>query len=291
MQGRTMSEETCGFVFAVTGEKYTALARRAARSLRHVHPEAKVDLFTDIKLDDTVFSEIHMLSDSWFRPKMEALQKSRFDRTIYLDADIMVIAPLEPVFEVLDRFDVAACHNRMQNNSFVLDNHTRPLPPAFSVINGGLLALRRSEPTMAFVRDWEQAVRESNAKKDQPALRELLYDSDLKLCILPPGYNLMTFHELKTWWGMFGAPRVLHAPFLHLRREGPGDPETPFAMEEMVGLIRARRLRALIHADVTLTPDVDDGSRNMYGSLNVAPIRWLRNRVKPIYRRLRYRYR
>lgn len=72
-----------GFVFAATGDICVTLARRAARSLRLVHPGAEIDLFTDVRVDDSVFNQVHRLSESWFRPKMEAVLKSRFERTIF----------------------------------------------------------------------------------------------------------------------------------------------------------------------------------------------------------------
>lgn len=248
-----------GFVFGVTGAVYTDLARRAARSLAAVHPEAEIDLFTDQEIDDPVFARIHRLSSSWFRPKMEALAASRFERTICLDADIMVIGDLTPVFDLLDRFDIAAAHNRILNGEPALRLHTKPLPAAFANLNSGVIGLKASPGTQRFLTDWQEGVKASGADRDQPAFRELLYDSDLRLYVLPPGYNLLTFLELETWSGIYAAPRVLHSPNLHKR--GAGDPETPFTLEEVVGDRHAGQLRTLLAADRLLSPDTAEADR------------------------------
>ena len=277
----------CGFVFAATGETYITLARRAARSLRAIHPDAEIDLFTDADPGDTVFSDVHILSESWFRPKMEALRTSRFERTLFLDADVMVIASLAPVFEVLERFDVAAAQDRYGASTAGLLHHTRAMPPAFPALNSGVLAMRRTPDTAALLAAWEHQMKDTGAKRDQPVLRELLYDSDLRVCTLPPGYNLLSFNELTSWWGMFGAPRVLHSPKLHKGRGGAGDPETPYTMAEVVGAKNAERIKHLLHADPTVTPEAAPGTRRQNDPLEGDGLRGLRRRLAPYIRKLK----
>ena len=199
MTDRKTEQAFRGFVFATTGALYTALARRAARSLLKVHPDAEIDLFTDQEIKDDAFSQIHLLESDWFRPKMEAMMRSRFERTLYLDADIMVIGDLSSVFDVLDRFDLAICHNRILNGEPSLRQHTRALPDAFCSLNGGLISFKKNAKVHDFVKTWQSAVRESQSDRDQPALRELIYDSELRFYVLPPGFNLLTFLELETW--------------------------------------------------------------------------------------------
>lgn len=254
MKSDIVRSESQGFVLAATGEPYVTLARRAARSLRQVHPEAEVDLFTDAKIEDGIFSQINRLSDSWFRPKIEALARSRFERTVYLDADVMVVADVSSAFDLMDRFDFAAAQDRYLNNCYSDLQHKRPIPNAFPVLNSGVMVINKSPETKAFLAQWQREMRESLATRDQPVLRELLYDSELRFATLPPGYNLLTFHELRTWWDTFGAPRVLHASHLHSCLEGPGEPTAPYTVEELIGRPYAKRLRLLTERDSNLTP-------------------------------------
>lgn len=275
-----MTAPTTGFVLAVTGETYVTLARRAARNMRDVMPEAEIDLFTDIVVDDPVFSQVHALSESWFRPKMEALLNSRFDRTFYLDADVMVVGDLSSVFEVLDRYDIAVCHNRNINGEPGLRQHTRALPDAFCSLNAGVIAMKKSTATLDFVREWQRVVRDAKSDRDQPAFRELMYDSDLRLFILPPHHNFLTFRELETWAGVYGAPRLLHAPNLHNR--APGNPDRPFTLAEVVGARLAPVVQQLIAADRLLSPDTPDAERLMNAPID-------RTLPRRLWRRLRRR--
>ncbi|MFO7731637.1 MAG: DUF5312 family protein, partial [Spirochaetia bacterium] len=64
---------------------------------------------------------IHQLDDPWHRSKMDAMLLSRFDKTLYLDADLFVIADIRDVFEVLDHFDMAMT----QEDSIIQETNAR----------------------------------------------------------------------------------------------------------------------------------------------------------------------
>ena len=241
-----------GFVFAVSGESYVALAVNAARSLRTVCPDAAIDLYTD--RDPGVaglFDRVHLLERSWFRPKFEALARSRFDRTIYLDADMIVIADPSDVFEVLDRFDIAAVHNQHRNSAHGLKTWKRPLPNAFPQINTGLLAVRRCEGVVRLVRGVEQALLDDpDLRIDQAPMRELLFDSDLRLAILPPEYNLMQVRQTETQSHKDTAPRILHLTRLHAHARGRERPVT--RADQAMGPVLWWNMQRMIANDRTL---------------------------------------
>lgn len=243
-----------GFIFAATSEKYVNLARRAARSLRLVMPDAQVDLFTDADLVDPVFNRIHKLSDSYSRPKMEALRRTRFERTIYLDCDVVVLMDVSELFHLLDRFDLAASFAIARDGQRLVQDGT--MPRSFGLLNSGVVALRTTEKTMDFVANWDRTVRKRNAEMDQPTLRELLWKSDLSIFVLPQEYNLIAVWRLECWRPKQGAPRILHSQRLH--RIDPGDPETPFTMKEA---LPSKRLRD--HAQVLQEYDDKIGSQDM----------------------------
>ncbi|MEL7393054.1 MAG: putative nucleotide-diphospho-sugar transferase [Pseudomonadota bacterium] len=244
-----------GYIYAVTGKIYRDLAVRSARSLRTIHPEAEIDLYTDrpeeIENGD-IFNQIHPLSESWFRPKMEAMIETRFERALYLDADTMVVADLSSVFDVLKRFDIAMTHDSNEAGSDALYFHRNEVPEAFVAPNSGVMGVRKSDRTQTFLKAWQKEVRESGADRDQPALRKLLFESDLRLYILSPMFNFMAFLDLETRAGSQGAPRLLHAPGLHEHSIKPSS--VPLTMEELVGGRHATQVKALIAADRRLTP-------------------------------------
>ena len=55
---------------------------------------------------------------SWHQLKFEALRRSRFERTIYIDTDVIALADLSDVFDVLDRFDITGARTDGRGNKF-----------------------------------------------------------------------------------------------------------------------------------------------------------------------------
>jgi hypothetical protein len=245
-----------GFIYAATGELYVTLARRSARALRVVHPDAQIDLFTDAALEDPVFNQVQLLENVSRRPKMEALLRSRFDHTIYLDADTAVVAPIDDVFEILDHFDIALCSEYRRNDGRNLIQIAGfEVPPSFPPLNGGFIALRKSEATAKFIGDWHDWVHNRFQQFDQPSLRALLLRSSLRMHILPPEYNVMFFVQfMKTKTGM-SAPRLIHQPQLH--NSPPGDPMLPLEAKDLLGQEHVAQLAALLAQDRTIDAHVD----------------------------------
>ena len=251
----SLAPATCGFVLAASGRKYATAAEAAARSLRASNPDFPVDLFTDQEVDASLFDRVHALDKSWFRPKFEALLKSRFDRTIYLDVDLVVLADMSDVFFVLERFDIAATHATNRNQGFAWKPWRQPLPNAFPQINGGMIGIRRGEAVTRFLTDCQRAMVEHGLKRDQPVFREMLWDSDLRLCVLPPEYNVRN----RTLWqfggSKFSAPRVLHHTGFVARMK---DDRTPVAPREIYGRGFVAHVHRLIAADRQLSPGTTD---------------------------------
>lgn len=250
------SPPTRGYILAATGDVYVELACNAAASLRTIVPDAQIDLFADREVPDPVFDQVHLLERHWFRPKFEAMIRSRFDRTIYLDADMIVVADPGDVFEVLDRFDIAAVHNQHRNSVHAQTVWKRRLPNAFPQINTGLMGLRRSEAVLAFLDDVQQALLDNpDLRIDQAPTRELLFDSDLRIAILPPEYNLMQVRMTETQSRKDTAPRILHLTRLHAHAKGAARKVT--RADQAVGPILWWNIERMIANDRTLGGDPD----------------------------------
>lgn len=244
---------TRGFVFATTGPEYTALAQQAALSVKQHCPGIPVDLFTDQPLTDDTFAQIHQLETSWFRPKMECMYRSRFEHTVYLDADLLVIADISDIFDMLGRFDVAAAQDQYRNSTPATNIYKRAMPAAFPQYNGGLLGFARNERTQAFLKSWEQALQDSEMKRDQPILRELLFDSELTICTLPSEYNVHRIEHLRTLTSEDGAPRVIHHYHFHQHISKGDYPIT--SVQELLGSSLFNHINKLIAADTSLNPE------------------------------------
>ncbi|WP_187793511.1 hypothetical protein [Paracoccus amoyensis] len=219
-------------------------------------PDALIDLFTDQPVNDPVFSRIHVLDHGFFRPKMEAIRRTRFDKTIILDADILVTADLSEVFAILDKYEMAGVQALIRTKGMMHVRGRMP-PRCFPVINTGFLAVRKSDRITAFTEAWESRVRETGTPVDQPYFRSSLYESDLSFLSLPVEYNLIQLSALDNWNEKSGAPRVLHSRRLH-GAANPGDPLQPYGLEEVLGSKRAAKFRTLIAKDWSLDQKTRD---------------------------------
>ena len=242
--------ETMGVIFATTGKDYTELAERAAQSVRDSCPGLAVDLFTDQHVDMPVFDRVHQLDDPWHRSKMDAMISSRFDKTLYLDADLFVIADIRDVFEVLDRFDMAMAQDPIRNGERCHVVWRKQLPNAFPQFNGGVVAFRRSPDVIDLITRWSTTVRENDFNRDQPVLRELVWDSDLRVATLPHEYNLMRFKGLYLWRTHHSAPRIIHSPQLH--KHFTKTKTRVDTVEDLLGPVIASKLPILLSADRSL---------------------------------------
>lgn len=242
----------CGIVFGATGKSYRNLARRAARNVRQVMPHIPIDLFTDAPLSDPIFDRVHLLDDPNRRPKMDALRLSRFDRTLYLDCDAVMVNDVSDVFELLRRADLVGAHEQFGSSPVSMQSLDYPLPPAFRQINSGVLGVRKSAATDAFLQRWKAEFLRRRLQYDQPLLRQLLFESDLHLTVLPMEYNLMHAPFIRAASPLMMAPRILHIPRLHESDVHDADVERPFNPAELLAAPVRDRFNALLKTDRTL---------------------------------------
>lgn len=253
MTGAAGDGDARGVVVQASGPVFRRLAVKLARSLGTHCPGLPVDLFTDAPLDEPAFARVHADAAFAGAGKIPAMRASRFGRSLFMDADMLAVADLRDVFEVLDAFDLALCHDPWRNTGHAARIWRRPLPPAYPQFNGGLIAWRRSDATDAFLAAWEAAVAQHGQGTDQPALRELLWlDRSLRVATLPPEYNLWDLKRIDGMTHRDPAPRVLHNNYFKRPRVLEAGERT---LPILLGRKRAAHLRMLLETDATLAPE------------------------------------
>jgi len=186
-----MSDNTTDFgvLYSVYGEKFIAMAENSARSVKSVMPNCPVALFSDLGSDEEAvnfnfgkreLAEIELL-------KVDNLLRSPFEKTLLLDGDTHVIEPLEPLFELLDRFDLVVSHAPNRNPLDI-----EGIPVSFPELNCGVIGLRRNAKVEKFLRAWNENYVALGVKREQPSFRKTLYESDLSFFILTTEYNYRT---------------------------------------------------------------------------------------------------
>lgn len=201
--------DDCGVIYVASGAEYVDLACASARSLRATNPGLAVDMFSDDPVPEGLFDRVHPLTRPGPRAKLTAMRETRFARTLFLDADTLVVGPLGDVWRLLERFDCALAHDVRRTSALVREGGDTPY--AFPQLNSGVLLYRRSEAMLAFLAEWEARFHARAARRDQPILKELLWEGDLRFYVLPPEFNLRRVTELDAWEPLDARPTILHS--------------------------------------------------------------------------------
>jgi hypothetical protein len=142
--------------------------------------------------------------------KLALYGSSPFEKTLYLDADICLLAPIDEVFEALDRASILVTQDVqpsiLEASNLVRDG--RPVLPTLQAAglpvteqsiqyNGGFLGFRRSAQTEAFFDSFRHyfevvcANQESLQLKDQGAFASAMATVQPEIEVLPPIYNFL----------------------------------------------------------------------------------------------------
>ncbi|MGD1083930.1 MAG: putative nucleotide-diphospho-sugar transferase [Verrucomicrobiota bacterium] len=203
-----------GVVYIATGEKHTRAAIRSARSARKHCPELLIHLFSDAKPGEFMGGAPSPF-DSWAeienphpRSKVDYMCRSPYDETLYLDSDTEIVADIREVFVLLEKFDMGLAHHVIRNTPQC--SWKRTLPPCFPEFNSGVILFRSNPGVVHLLKAWRQAYHEAGLFPDQFTLRELLWESNLKLTVLPPEYNTMMLKYPLIWRKGEAVPKILH---------------------------------------------------------------------------------
>lgn len=185
-----------GVLYIAFGERYRREALSSIASLRRFHPEMPVCVITESDFPDLP-SGIDMLvrepeTRNPLRAKPRYLGDSPFDRTLFLDTDTTVVRPIEPIFQLLGRFDIGL---------YILPGYTPDADYGYlSYPNSGVMLFRRCEAVSATFKSWlmlcdQDAERHASssrgARKDDPVLMRAICNTEVRLVPLPAAMNFV----------------------------------------------------------------------------------------------------
>jgi hypothetical protein len=182
----------------------------SARSAKRAMPDMPVMLATDLQVKEAPFDEVRQVRSprsalDFFRLRIEVLCDPPFERTLHLDGDTYIARDVSELFSLLERFDLAVAHDT--HRIAVPIPH---LPESYPELNAGVIAYRAGALRHLAVR-WlelyDQFAEAETGSYDQPSLRQALWESDLRVGIVPPEFNCRVFHA-----GVYNLPvAILHA--------------------------------------------------------------------------------
>lgn len=219
-----------GVLYVSTGEKFFDRAVESVTSLHRTN-DIPASVITSPELasqkDCTLFDEVieleHVHDD--VRDKQFNLDKSPYDKTLFLDDDITIIEDISPVFDLLDRVDIAGA-------SADYEVMMTDVPDSLPELNTGVLAYNKAQTGELFSK-WKTYQRDQleNGRprpgekilvKDadtldeafawgnmwgQTTFREALYKSDIKFSVLPAEYN---YGRARRNYAKHNKVRILH---------------------------------------------------------------------------------
>ncbi|MGJ8584326.1 MAG: hypothetical protein ACSHXD_09565 [Marinosulfonomonas sp.] len=213
-----------GIIYVATGPDYLELARASAISLRASNPGLAVDVFTNDPDAPglEVFDQVHPVPVDHDRAKLECMPMSRFERTLFLDCDTLVVGDLGDVWDLLDRFELAMTHDVRRASDLVKEGLETSTPYAFPQLNSGVLLYRKSPVTDTFFADWAARFHASDVTRDQIILKDMLWRFDIRFYVLPPEFNLRRVTELDAWEPLDARVKIIHSHRLlqHIRVPG-----------------------------------------------------------------------
>jgi len=200
-----------GIVYCAQGERHFLEALASAKSSLQ-HNAVPHVIFSDRELGGPI-PGIDVRTQHGcglpFADKIDAMTRSPFAQTIYLDTDTFVAAEITELFELLERFDIAAAH------APAYLGFDPEIPRAFYELNTGVIAYRERPAVKQLLADWRQTylawVKEppfelAHIGDEQPVLRRCLWRSQLSVYVIGPEYNYRTTQPGR----LVGPVRIIH---------------------------------------------------------------------------------
>ncbi|MDX8354317.1 hypothetical protein [Cognatiyoonia sp. IB215182] len=121
-----------------------------------------------------------------------------------------MVADISDIFDVLEHHEFAAAP--VIRTNFALNRRIwrKELPLSVPRYNCGLIGIQNTPRMLAFLEQAEATMIAENLDRDQSMMREMLFESDIRVVTLPYEYNFNEPTMIDILSDRFAAPRVLH---------------------------------------------------------------------------------
>lgn len=208
-----INNKSIGFLYLATGKQYIDESLRSSITLRKHHPEIPICLITDdpdfFNEKEHCFNQIIRINQPTYSllDKIQ-IDKTPYDKTIFIDTDTICIEPIDELFALLEKCDLVIHQNA---EGYDYDFEKYGLNIAMPEFNTGLIGFNKKKLIETnFFKDWESLYNKYKSinVNDQLSFRILLYNSSLRYCTIPSAYNFFIY---------FPAYTTLHAKIIHGR--------------------------------------------------------------------------
>ena len=207
-------KKTKGIIYIATGKQFVDEAIVSAASLKKHMPNLPITLFSDLDVKSSYFDNVIKIKNPayGFEDKVRCIGLSPYDHTLVLDSDTYICDDFSELFDLLDKFDIAAAHV-----PFGRSPHIKGVSESFESLDGGIILFKKSSKVERFFSEWlrlylrdkkkghanlanttliktdkESYRKRMNSKGvfNEPSFKEALYKSSLRLVTLTKVYDL-----------------------------------------------------------------------------------------------------
>ena len=180
-----------GYFFIVTGKKYRDEISISFKQLRSL-TKLPICVASDQQLEFKCDHFIHIPNPTFsYQDKVLNLEKTPFQKTVYVDSDISFFHCPDELFDGLAGADLLASHEASLGLGHV--SQKVQVTNVFPEVSSGLIAFRKNDRVMKLLENWRYEYDWAHAKfgirEDQPSFRRALFATDLKFSILPPEFH------------------------------------------------------------------------------------------------------
>jgi hypothetical protein len=186
-----------GVIYIAFGENFLKELQFSAESVKRHNPDLHITAFVDVPFKSEFVDNIKLIEARHLRPKIDYIEQTPYDETLFLDTDVVVDYPIGDMFELLETFDFAATHDlarkRLKYSKTIPEYGA--IPYAFSELNTGVMVFKSSERVLGFLNQWKK-----NFYKyyhvcpwDQASFRFSLWQAckeGMSLYVFPVEYNI-----------------------------------------------------------------------------------------------------
>ena len=240
ISNKSISVNENGFLYIVTGEGYAQECLFSIKSLKKYNTE-KICVFSEEKYRSMFEQEcdyFFSINSKLQRPKIEYISQSPFENTVYLDSDTFINENISDLFQLLNRYDFGGvfCTARKREKYSKLISKYENIPYSFSEVNTGVMVFNNSVQVKDLFKKWKEYYYKYlsiTAGWDQPSFRVALWESTVRLCHLPPEYNVRPKSRYKkardnknTLGRLHMEPRIFHAHYSPVVHQGKFEVKT-----------------------------------------------------------------
>jgi len=189
-----MTKKERGVFYIAFGDNFIKEMLYSAESVKRHNPNLHITAFVDRHLDSEFIDHSEIINVSHLRPKVDYITKTPYQQTIFLDTDTIVDHNIEDMFDILENYEFAICHDlaRKRDNVSRLIPEYSKIPYSFSEVNPGVMVFENTDNVVGFFNLWREYFYRyfSSWPYEQPTFRVALWESKLSFYILPPEYNI-----------------------------------------------------------------------------------------------------